>query len=77
MKKKWFAIGEEEVIETDKYKYVMGYYNHEKYGKGCFRIAKYLKDYKNFFIGHFVIVPEDFDEVTDKMITIMKKGVLV
>lgn len=53
----------------------MGYYNHEEWGDGCFRVSKFLKE-NNYFIGHFVIVPEDFDEITEKMITMMKKGVL-
>lgn len=75
MKKKWIPVSEEEITETDKYKYVMGYYNHEEWGDGCFRVSKFLKE-NNYFIGHFVIVPEDFDEITEKMITMMKKGVL-
>jgi hypothetical protein len=76
MKKKWIPVGEEEITETDKYKYVMGYYNHEEWGDGCFRVSKFLKE-NNYFIGHFVIVPEDFDEITEKMITMMKKGILI
>lgn len=61
------------VVETDKYKYVMGFYDHERYGCDCFRISKYLKN-TNFFIGQFVIGPEDFDEVSNAMIEMMKKG---
>jgi len=81
MKKKWFPVDENEIqtVETDKYKYVMGYYDHERYGCDCFRVSKYLKDtgffIGHFVIGHFVIVPEDFDEVTETMIKMMKKGV--
>ena len=75
MKKQWFPVDEDaiETVETDKYKYVMGFYDHERYGCGCFRISKYLKS-NNFYIGHFVIVPEDFNEVTEKMIEMIMKG---
>jgi hypothetical protein len=72
MKKKWIPVSEEEITETDKYKYVMGYYNHEEWGDGCFRVSKFLKE-NNYFIGHFVIVPEDFDEISEKMITMIGK----
>ena len=75
MKKQWFPVDEDAIktVETDKYKYVMGFYDHEKYGCDCFRISKYLKS-TNFYIGHFVIVPEDFNEVTEKMIEMIRQG---
>jgi len=75
MKKQWFPVDEDSIqtVETDKYKYVMGFYDHEKYGCDCFRIAKYLKS-TDFYIGHFVIVPEDFDKISDAMMEMMKKG---
>ena len=73
MKKKWILVGEEEIVETEKCKYVMGYYNHEEYGDGCFRVSKFLKE-NNYFIGHFVLVPEDLDKVIDEMIPMMLKG---
>lgn len=56
--KKWIPITEEEIILTNKYKYILGYYSHKEYGDKCFRVSKYLKE-NNYFIGHFVIVNED------------------
>ena len=71
MKKKWLPISEK-IVETTLYKYVIGWYNHEEYGNGCFRVSKFLKE-NGYFIGHFVIVPDDFDEVSNEIMTIMTK----
>lgn len=71
MKKKWIPVSEEEIIETDKYKYIMGCYNHEEYGNNCFRVSKYIKE-NNYFIGHFVIVPEDMPILKDIFIRMIK-----
>ncbi len=71
MLKKWIPINSEKTITTSKYKYVLGYYNHTKWGHGCFRVSKFLKA-NNYFIGHFVIVPEDFDTIAPILITLLK-----
>lgn len=72
MKKKWIPVGEEKTIETGKYKYIIGYYDHEEYGDGCLRVSKFLKE-NNYFIGHFVIVPEDFDVVGKVFVDMINK----
>lgn len=66
MKKKWIPIGKEQIVETGKYRYIMGFYNHEKYGNNCWRVSKYLKE-NNYYIGHFVVVPEDQDKISEKI----------
>lgn len=73
MKKKWIPIEEEKVIETSRYKYIMGWYSHKRYGDRCFRISKYLKE-SGFYIGHFVIVPEDQESVSKEIVEILTKG---
>jgi len=70
--KKWIPLQEEEVVETKEYKYILGHYKHEKYGTPCCRVSKYIKS-NNYFIGHFVIVPEDFDEVSEALKRWLKK----
>ena len=72
--KKWMPTFEKE-IETKLYKYIIGWYNHEKYGDNCFRISKFLKE-NGYFIGHFVIVPDDLDIIKKEIINIleMKNG---
>jgi hypothetical protein len=57
-KKKWIPISKEKVIRTERWKYVLGLYAHQQYGRSCFRISKYIRD-NGFFVGHFVVVPED------------------
>lgn len=74
MKKKWIIQGEETTATTDKYIYIMGLYNHEKYGDNCFRVAKYLKENK-YFIGHFVIVPEDMLHVGSTIVNVIKENI--
>lgn len=69
MKKKWIPINEK-TVETTLCKYVIGWYNHAEYGDKCFRVSKFLKT-NGYFIGHFVIVPEDFDEISEEIITMM------
>lgn len=64
MKRKWFPTSPEKVITTKDYKYIIGWYRHETYGEKCFRISKYLKG-NNYFIGHFVIVPDDIKAVKE------------
>lgn len=84
--KKWIPVGEEKTIETKKYRYIVGRYDHVLYGKNCFRISKFLKE-NDTFIGHFVIVPEDestlksiiseflFNEKKDKIIDIKTEAI--
>jgi hypothetical protein len=55
--KRWHPVSET-TVETARYRYVFGVYDHDEWGKGCFRVAKYLKE-NDYYIGHFVIVPED------------------
>lgn len=61
-KKKWIPILEEKVIETKRCRYVLGLYDHQEYGHSCFRISKYIRG-NDFFVGHFVVVPEDQETV--------------
>ena len=59
-----FTISPEKTITTKDYKYIIGWYSHETYGEKCYRISKYLKA-NNYFIGHFVIVPDDIETVKE------------
>ena len=73
MKKKWVPKSEK-IIETTLYKYVIGWYNNDQYGDHCFRVSKFLKE-NGYFIGHFVIVPEDFNEVSGELIKWLQKKI--
>jgi len=68
--KQWTPV-KEKVIETEKYRYIIGRYDHLKYGKNCFRVSKFIKE-NNYFIGHFVIVPEDEDALKDVIVEELK-----
>lgn len=72
MKRKWIPI-KEKIIETEKYRYIIGRYNHLKYGNNCFRISKFLK-INGFFIGHFVIVPSDEEKLKDDILDFLLSG---
>ncbi len=70
MKTQWIPTAEY-VRKTKDYKYVYGWYDHEKYGKGCFRVSKYGRCSDGdgyFFIGHFVVIPEDISAVGEIML---------
>ncbi|MCP4535707.1 MAG: hypothetical protein GY832_01005 [Chloroflexi bacterium] len=66
-KRKWIPISEENVIETKRCRYVFGLYDHQEYGRSCFRISKYIRD-NDFFVGHFVVVPEDQETVLPEIV---------
>jgi hypothetical protein len=61
-RRKWFPSSEERVIETERWRYILGMYDHRKYGRGCFRISKFIRN-SGYFVGHFVVAPEDQDVV--------------
>lgn len=69
--RKWFP-SKEVTIETSAYRYVLGVYNHAEYGAGCLRVSKHLK-INNYFIGHFVIVPEDQEVMVPVLIEWLKQ----
>jgi len=70
--RKWFTEGSARVVETDCYRYKIEWAVHEQYGR-CFRVSKFLradvaKLPGDYYIGHFVLVPDDlcvFDAMTD------------
>jgi hypothetical protein len=65
--RRWIPISRESVITTNRYKYILGLYEHDEYGRGCFRISKYAKE-NDLFVGHFVVVPEDQDIILPQLI---------
>lgn len=59
--KQWIPNGRIVKLETEKYRYEIGFYDHIKYGKKCFRIVKYTK--AGIYVGHFVLINEDINAV--------------
>ncbi len=64
MRKKWIELDKTSTVLTDTYKYVIGWYRHECYGK-CLRVSKYKVNGE--WIGHFAIIEDDVAEVLDTL----------
>ena len=64
--RKWFPVSEEHTVETSRYRYVVGLYDHEQYGRNCVRVSKFIRE-NGYFIGHFVIVPKDLAPVRNAL----------
>jgi hypothetical protein len=71
--RKWFPVSEEHTVETSRYRYVVGLYDHEQYGRNCVRVSKFIRE-NGYFIGHFVIVPEDLAPVRNALTAAMDQA---
>jgi hypothetical protein len=57
-RRKWIPVAGQKIVDTERYRYVIGVYSHATYGDRCFRISKFLRA-NGYFVGHFVVTPED------------------
>jgi len=70
-RKKWIPVTKEKVVKTKHWKYILGLYDHMEYGRRCFRVSKFIRE-NDYFIGHFVVVPQDQNEVLPAIIELIQ-----
>ena len=53
---KWEPTEDERELKTDRYRYVIGMYDHPEIGDGNFRVSQYKLD--GTYVGQFFLIHE-------------------
>ena len=76
-KRKWIPVAGQKIVDTERYRYVIGIYSHAIHGDRCFRISKFIRA-NGYFVGHFVVLPEDQEivlgEIEQYIQSLMRDG---